>query len=187
MKLLKAFGLKSLAVAALFAFAPLSSNATAYLIAEWASGNSGDAAEIQAVKDAIAAFNTQGNFPAPIPELNTSLVFQAKTTDTGDYEGSDDKSVVWTAPSGDVDFYVLTKWGQGQADFDTALHFVTAGNTLNYDPKWGGSKQPDAPNGLSHIWIWHTEPGTNVPDGGATAALLGLGILGLAAVRRKQS
>jgi hypothetical protein len=182
------------AVAALSVFT-VSSQAHAYLIGEFETPNSGDATVNALAQDAIDAFNALGVFPAPVPDLNTANIFQAKVEGAGlsAFFGSDDQSVHWEAPSGgDVNFYVITKWGQpqggpNQADFDTALHFVTAGNTLDYNP--GGD---DAPFGLSYIAIFHTDDdvfgggpgGGRVPDGGATAALLGLGVLGLGVARR---
>ena len=38
---------------------------------------------------------------------------------------------------------------------------------------------------ISHVSLYGSQPQRTVPDGGATAALLGLGVLGLAAIRRK--
>lgn len=183
---MRKYSILKMGVAAFLALAPLSTQATAYLIDEWDSPDSGDDEQIAAIQAAIAAFNTAGNPPAPLPAFDPALVFVAKTDDVEDFDSADNQSVVWTAPSGDVSFYVLTKWGQGQANFDTALHLVTPGNTLNYNPAWGGPRQPGAPNGLSHIAIWHT-PETEVPDGGTTAVLLGLGLLGIASIRRRLS
>ena len=46
-----------------------------------------------------------------------------------------------------------------------------------------GLPKDDNKYGLSHFSLWN--PGTSTPDGGTTAALLGLGLSGLAAFRAK--
>jgi hypothetical protein len=52
-------------------------------------------------------------------------------------------------------------------------------DTLSMSGFWPGN------GAISHVSLYGTQPERTVPDGGATAALLGMGVLGLAAIRRK--
>jgi hypothetical protein len=52
--------------------------------------------------------------------------------------------------------------------------------TLSLSGFWPGN------GAISHVSLYGSQPARTVPDGGATAALLGMGVLGLAAVRRKK-
>jgi hypothetical protein len=159
------------------------------LVGEFAS-NSSDANEKVAVRDAIIAYNV-ANDP-DLPQLlgagtDPSLIngwttFVAKTaTVLPYYNGGDDQTFGWAAPGTYSNYYVMTKFGQGQANFDHALHLLSAGDTLVYNP--GGS---GAPNGLAHLAIWAVGPANNsVPDACASFSLLGVALLGLAVLRRR--
>jgi hypothetical protein len=156
-----------------------SSYAGPILVAEWAGG-SGDATELAAVNTAIANYNTANN--PDLPALGAEFV--AKTTSIGSYAPGDGQTINWTAPSDFAFYYIMTKWGAGGASFDHALHYVLAGETLVYNPD-DLLKKGDAPNGLSHLWIWGG--GENrVPDGGSTVALLGAALAGVSMIRRKK-
>lgn len=157
------------------ALATMSAAAGPILVKEWDGGNSGAATELQAVTDAINDYNGANN--PDLPALGSALVIQDPPAT---YAPNDSKVIEWTAPSTFAYYYVMTKWGIGQANFDHALHYVLAGEALTYNP--GGSS---APNGLSHVSIWGGRlPSTSVPDGGFSLALLGLGAFGLSRLRR---
>jgi hypothetical protein len=104
------------------------------------------------------------------------------TTVSSFFDGGDDKTIEWTAPNSFSAYYIMTKWGSGNANFDHALHYVLAGETLNYNPN--GSNPPE---GLSHLAIWATGPGETgrVPDSGTTVVLLGLSLLSLRMFRKR--
>jgi len=156
--------------------AAMTASATPILVGEWASANSGN--ETAAVEAAITAYNGANDPDLPALSETTAVTIQSGAIAT--YAPNDEKIIEWTAPSTYDYFYVLTKWGQGRANFDTALHYLLAGETLTYNP--GGT---DHPQGLSHVSIWGGRlPGTNVPDNGWALALLGLGTLGVARLRR---
>jgi hypothetical protein len=76
--------------------------------------------------------------------------------------------------------YVLAKYG------DNDVVFYLGGNSVTL-PLNGASLFMNPPGraglGLSHFTVFGT-PTVNTPDGGATAALLGLGFLGMAAFRK---
>lgn len=156
------------------ALATMSAAAGPILVKEWA-GNSGAANELADVQTAISEYNTAKD--PDLPALGSNLVVQDPPAT---YAPNDEKVIEWTAPSTYDYYYVMTKWGIGQGTFDHALHYVLAGESLNYNP--GGSS---APNGLSHVSIWAGRlPSTSVPDGGFSLALLGLGAFGLSRLRR---
>jgi hypothetical protein len=73
--------------------------------------------------------------------------------------------------------YAIAKYGGGQDDGLSIVYFL-GGTGLDLPDKLPGKNGA----GLSHVSFFN---GTAVPDGGATSALLGLGVLGLAAIRRK--
>ena len=156
------------------ALATMSAAAGPILVKEWA-GNSGAANELQDVKNAIIEYNAAKD--PDLPALGTALVIQDPPAT---YAPNDEKVIEWTAPSTFDYYYIMSKWGIGQATFDHALHYVLPGEKVTYNP--GGDT---APNGLSHVSIWggRRQPGTNVPDGGFSLALLGLGAFGLSRLR----
>ena len=164
-------------VGSILAFGAMSAVAGPILVAEWA-GNSGAANELADVQTKIGDYNTANDPDLPAFSGTTTLKIQDLSVTT--YAPNDEKLAEWTAPATYDYYYVMTKWGKGQANFDHALHYVLAGETLNYNP--GGAS---APNGLSHVSIWAGSlPGTNLPDGGWSLALLGLGALGVSRLRR---
>ena len=157
------------------------------LVGQYA-GNSGDDNEKVDVRNAITAYAGVG---APLPQLfgpgsdpsliNGWSVFAGKTTTVSPYyAGGDDKTIDWTAPSSFSAYYIMTKWGGGGANFDHVLHYVLAGETLNYNPNG-----VNPPNGLSHLAIWAVGPGGQVPDGGSASLLLGASLLSLGLLRRR--
>lgn len=159
-------------------------SAVPILVGEFKPANAGDAAEHEAIRDVIAGYNA-----TPAPDLsqlfgagdNPSLingwtVFVAKTTDVASYGVH---TLTFTAPGTFAEYYFFSKYGSGGANFDSALHHLLAGDFLSYNP--GGS---DAPEGLSHLAIWAR--GTpSVPDSGQSIALLGLGLMILAVVKKR--
>ncbi len=174
--------LKMLIFAGLLAMFSAQTQAITILVDEWLSGNSGEEAERLRAQQGLDAYNIANDPDLPTPL--SSLVTWPKNDSPEDLG---QKTLTFTAPTGEYDFYfILTKYGSGALKnfagepFDTALHYVSAGDTLTYNPGGDG-----LPNGLSHEILWAGKSSTNVPDGGATAALLGLGVLGLAAIRRK--
>jgi len=79
--------------------------------------------------------------------------------------------------------YLLVKDGKNTPAwylFDLEVLNWNGTETLNMTGFWA-----DVQGGISHVSLYGSQPGRTVPDGGATAALLGVGVLGLAAIRRK--
>jgi hypothetical protein len=55
--------------------------------------------------------------------------------------------------------------------------------TLEFTGFWDGAK-----GAISHVTLYgRRQPGNGVPDGGVTAALLGLGVLGLGFLARRKA
>lgn len=175
---------KSLLIAALMALPAFQANAVTILVAEWAATDSADATELADVAAKILAYNSANNPDLPLlgtTTLLTTLANKATTGNIGPLIPNDGKVMEWTAPTGTYAFfYVMTKWGQGQANFDHALHYITAGDSLTYNPGGAG-----APNGLSHAILWGGGNSPGVPDGGSVLAFLGLSLAFLEALRRK--
>lgn len=161
----------------MLALAAMSATAGPILVAEWA-GNSGAANELADVQSYIGAYNTANDPDLPAFSGTTTVTIQAGNA--AYITGGDDKVITWTAPATYDFYYVMTKWGKGPASFDHALHYVLAGESLNYNPGGAG-----APNGLSHVSIWAGDlPTVAVPDSGWSLALLSLGVFGLSRIRR---
>jgi hypothetical protein len=175
---MKSFRITFLAFLASIALS-ISARGGPILVGEWAGADSGDAEELATVQGVIAFYNFVVD--PDLPAFAGLSEFVPKTEDIDPYlVGDDDKTIIWTAPNDHSFYYIMTKWGKGGANFDHALHYVLAGETLNYNP--GGSNPPE---GLSHVWIW--APGGNqVPDGGSTVALMGASLAGLAMIRRRK-
>jgi hypothetical protein len=160
-----------------------SANAVPILVGTWPSPSSGNAAENTASQAAIDAYNDVNNPDLPdLYDLDAPPNLLAGWIEFPKVELNDGPHTFeWTAPDTYAEYYVLSKYGNPKkkgADFDTALHYLLAGDELSYNP--GGDA---APNGLSHYRIW-ARGETNVPDGGLTIMLLGLSLTGLAAFRR---
>jgi hypothetical protein len=156
--------------------------ATPILVGETESDNSGANNENVIMYHLIGVYNAG-------PSADLPLLFGSGATPSllaGWFEytkvevGGDQQELVWTAPGTYAEYYILTKWGQGGAAFDTALHYLLAGQTLTYNPGGAG-----APNGLSHYRLFG-RGSTSVPDGASTAALLGLGLVGLSFIARRR-
>lgn len=159
-------------------------NAITILVAEWA-GNSGDAEELADVAAKIVAYNTANDPDLPLlgtTSLLTTLANKATAANIDPFIPNDDKVLEWTAPNTYDFFYVMTKWGGGGTNFEHALHYITAGDSVNYNP--GGAS---APQGLSHVLLWGGNNERNVPDGGSMLALLGLSLASIEVLRRKLS
>jgi hypothetical protein len=137
--------------------------------------------------NAIATYNAN-NYPgAPLPALGT---LQFQITPSGPANGSPpagwptsfpaSTTTSITLPLGGFQ-YIILSWGgstlpddNGTADY---LYYI-GGTSGNFT-----FTQPDGANGgLSGISVFGTR---TVPDGGATVALLGLGLVGLVAFRRR--
>ena len=76
--------------------------------------------------------------------------------------------------------YVLAKYGSGQSGGGSYVWYIgglVADQTLPANFGAGGP-------GISHYSLYNAT-GTSVPDGGATAALLGLSMVGLGMIRRR--
>ncbi|HVK59465.1 MAG TPA: VPDSG-CTERM sorting domain-containing protein, partial [Candidatus Kapabacteria bacterium] len=73
--------------------------------------------------------------------------------------------------------YALAKYGGGQDRGPSVIYYL-GGVALDIP-----NQAPTGQWGLSHVTLFN--PGNNVPDGGTTAVLLGLGMLGLSMFRRK--
>ena len=135
--------LRYLVIPACALFLSIRASALPILVGEFPTADSGDATENVAVRTAIETYNT--NFNPDLPQIfgagsDPALIngwseFVPKTTTVAPFfDNGDAKTVEWTAPNTFSSFYVLTKWGQGGANFDHALHFVSAGDTLLYNP-----------------------------------------------------
>lgn len=177
--------LAALTLATMMAVSP--AGAVPILVSEWfgPSGlgnpqNDPNSNEDASVAAQIVAYNAVNNPDLPLLAGLTKTVSQ-QTTSMTDF-GNDSNVLNWTAPM-DCDFYyIMTKWGQGQATWDHALHYVLAGETVIYNPGGAGF-----PMGLSHVSIWCGET-ERVPDGGSTLAFLSLAMVLVAPfIRRKLS
>jgi hypothetical protein len=162
-------------------------NAAPILVGEF-TAKSGDDKEHVAIREAINTYNGShdpdlsqlfgtGTSPLLINDWND---FVSKTTDIDGYDSADGKTLNFTAPGTYAEYYVFSKYGSGGADFNMALHYLSAGDVLSYNP--GGAS---APNGLSHIAIWARGTPTNVPDSGLTLALFGAGLMMLGVMKRR--
>jgi hypothetical protein len=168
----------SAVIGGMLALAAMSATAGPILVAEWESPNSGAGLEFAFAAAGIAAYNVANDPDLPALAGTTAVTIQ--NTSIATFAPNDEKIIEWTAPATYDYFYVLSKYGQGQANFDTALHYVLAGETLTYNP--GGNS---APNGLSHVSIWAGRlPTVAVSDSGWSLGLLGLGVFGLSRFRR---
>jgi hypothetical protein len=105
-----------------------------------------------------------------------SLKDDYNTSFNGDLSGG---TIEWDGPNYISDAaYLLVKDGNHEpAWYLFSLSGWDGQETINLSGFWpeGGA--------ISHVAIFGG--GTSVPDGGATALLLGVGVLGLAAIRRK--
>ncbi len=113
---------------------------------------------------------TPANVPAaPLPAYDgnsTGQVGAAATSLSIDVTG-------WT--------YLLVKWASNDYFYYVGdlTGVVTVNNDVQFNPGNG------RPQNASHYRLFNDDPGTRVPDGGTTVALLGLGMLGVAAARRR--
>jgi hypothetical protein len=110
--------------------------------------------------------NPGSSLTAGLPTLNGSYQL-------GNMTGISGSSSVTLSLAGITSDYITIKWGQ---DFEAYyVHGLTGSVTLNNDVNG---------NGISGFTYWNEGPG-QVPDGGSTVALLGLGLglLGLLARR----
>ena len=179
---------QKLLIPALALFFAVQASALPILVGEFKPANAGDATEHVAARTAIDAYNSTHNpdlsqlfGPGANPVLiNDWTVFVAKTTSTDPFEGANEKILSFTAPGTYAEYYVFSKYGIGQANFDSALHHMLAGDVLSYNPGGAG-----APNGLSHLAIWARGTTTNVPDSGLTIALFGAGLMLLGVMKRR--
>lgn len=97
---------------------------------------------------------------------------------------TDRANVSWDLTgSGYVLNYILVKDGRGSGELQYHLYEVHASHALVGGPE---EVTINFQKGLSHISFFGSQQ-TSAPDGGATAALLGLGFLGLAAFGRKRA
>ena len=152
-------------------------------------GNNGTATVTAWATDAIATYNSN-NYPgAPLPALGD---FQFKIAPTGQsntgtippgwptgYPASTTTSI--TLPLGGYSYIVLS-WGGSNlpGDNGTADYLYYIGNTTG---NFTFNQPSGAGGGLSGILVYGQ---TTVPDGGATTlSLLGLGLVGIALLRRK--
>lgn len=177
--------LKSLFIAAAMVVLPaFQANAITILVAEWA-GSSSDANELADVAAKIVAYNSANNPDLPLlgtTSLLTTLANKATAANINPFIPNDEKVLEWTAPNTYDFFYVMTKWGGGGTNFEHALHYITAGDSVSYNPGGAG-----APQGLSHVLLWGGNNERSVPDGGSMLALLGLSLASIEVLRRKMS
>ena len=161
-------------------------NAVPVLVGEIAPSNASAATEHVSIRTAIDEYDAGnpnlsqlfgvGSDPGLI---NGWSVFLART---GDVLSFGDHTIAYTAPASFSEYYVFSRYGLGGADFSSAVHYMNAGEVLSYNP--GGAA---APQGLGAVAIWARGPAdvSNVPDGGQTAALLGLSLIALVLFRRR--
>lgn len=95
-----------------------------------------------------------------------------------------------TIPSDCPEVSVLLHWGGGD-DVRTAVTYVglLGGETYEFYFTYDQEKKNQDPQthspGISGAWIY-CPPSDRVPDGGATVALLGLGLIGVGLVQRRR-
>jgi hypothetical protein len=154
----------------------------------------GDAAELVYINtllnsSLLTSLNTDFTFSqgAPVGEVKTYNKHQAITGPVFTAFGVQTQNE--TAGTG-VGF-ILAKYGDvGEVLFQVNGAFTLPGNSESFELPWykatGKNGQNKVGTGLSHYTLFATST-REVPDGGATVALLGVGILGLGAMRRKLS
>jgi hypothetical protein len=131
--------------------------------------------------DLGTVINADGQIPHPPGDqevIDAMLSWEwDKETDLGEIKFYEEWDT--TGTSGSLDFsnpvqIIVAKWGQGQSDQDSWA-FLLDGYTTHFD--WNLSVQ----NGMSHVDGYNAVP---IP---AAVWLLGSGVLGLVAVRRRRS
>jgi hypothetical protein len=178
--------LKALAASAVLAFGantasavPLSdADALAILVGSWAPGSGYNSdAEVVIGANKLITWENGGANPNP----DAAAVFTDAPTNFGPlpaavFVGKDDQAPFVGVDAGLYD-YALGKYGNS-----TFLFYLGGLTNAVYELP---SSITGGAGGLSHV-SWFT-PATTVPDGGATVALLGLGLAALALIRRKIS
>lgn len=136
------------------------------LVGYYLSGNSGS--ETEDVEWLIGYYNGQ-NLDSQLPALPGTASDQLEI---------EDEPKEWTFTNTECEYgYLLTKWGRGQDNVDTAVYYLELGESVAViDP--GAGRQ-----GLSHYVVWCA--GSNVPDGGATLLLLAVGLACLGIARKR--
>ena len=183
---------KNLLISALALFFAAQVNAAPILVGEFKPSNGSDAAELAAIRTAINTYNGTHepdlsqllgfNADGDLMPINGWAEFVARTTDVSAYVDATGKVVNFTAPGTYLEYYFLSKFGIGGAEFNTALHHLTAGDVLSYNP--GGL---EAPEGLGHVAIWARGTPSSVPDSGLSIALFGASLMLLGVMKRRMS
>jgi hypothetical protein len=156
------------------------------LVGELNFGNSGNETQNVGIRGAINTYNALPSADLPqifgtgaTPSLIDGWVELTNQNKTN-FHGADEKILNWTAPNTYTEYYLLSKYGSGGANWDTALHYLLSGEQVVYNP--GGSGPPQ---GLSHVRLF-ARRSVAVPDGAATAGLLGLALVGLSVFARRR-
>lgn len=97
--------------------------------------------------------------------------------------GDDSKSWNFVMPDDCEAVYILLKWGGGQNNPVSHQVWYLNENTTFTSPEYIKSNGKIGQGGLSHYDIFCLPK--NVPDAGATLALLGLGMLGVGTLRNR--
>ncbi len=119
------------------------------------------------------------------PDLNADNGFQEQEVGS---EGPNPFTL--TIPRDCPEVAVWLKWGGGD-DVKSFVIFtgLTGGETYEFHFSYEQEKKNQDPQvhypGISGAWIY-CPPSNEVPDGGATVALLGLGLIGLGLVQRRR-
>ena len=115
-----------------------------------------------------------------LSDLSLTITFTSGTWNSNNVAGT------WTIGSSFWTTYAdaVIGWhvGNGNGTPNEFMFLVTQGatsGTWSYDRLSGGG------GGFSNMQLFGSGTGTQVPDGGATVALLGLALAGIAGVRRK--
>lgn len=138
-----------------------SETATNYLV-NWENGGTNP----NTIVGIEATFALGAGFAGMLPEAT----FVDKDDNADDGFGPIDSSLY---------SYVLAKYGN--VAYVYYLGDLAPGE-YTLDLKYGGPTG----NGLSHV-SWFSAPGTSVPDGGTTALLLGLGLVGMSFIARRRA
>lgn len=143
----------------------------------------GDGTVQTEINDAITAWNAAYDPDLPTTGIGATPNFKATNADFG----SNLLSINLTL--GDYN-YVFLHWGGPDVDASYAnpqLYYIGADSGVTtFSAPWNTAPDPDKQYGLS-FYSFYSPRGTGVPDGGATLALLGAGMLGVVALRRRLS